>query len=336
MTDAGSGQNGFGADDLSIGGLIRAAADGEITAEQERKLELLIESDPDVARRIESDRQLRSAVGRALSSSASAPMTAPAGLRERVAAAMATEKLVEEADERQAAGGPAADQDVPSRMAPATRDRSFWAGPASRVLAAAAALTLVATVFVVSRGSIDDSVVGSRTRAVQFVASEHGRCVADLAPGAGKFQVTAASEMPGVAGNVLGQEVTLASLIQSGVQNVSFVDAGRCHVPGGGGSMHLRFEAPIGPADAATGLPCVEQFSLFVQEDRGRLGLDDGVTYELDPSDGGTVDVKSPTVYVWARGGLVYYLVVNNAAACGELRQQLSVPETVRDLTNAA
>lgn len=326
MSDAGVGQNGFdlAGEELSVAALLRAAADGEVTAEQERRLELLIESDPELGRRFEAERELRSAVGRAFSDGPAAP----AGLRERVASAMASADLTDAAmtDDAEA---------LPTRMAPMTRDRSFWAGPAARVLAAAAALTLVATVFVVTRGTGTDLEIGSRTRAVQFVATEHSRCVTDIAQGAGKFELTNVSEMPGVTGAVLGREISLADLLASDVQNVNFVDAGRCHVPGGGSSMHLRFEAPVGEIDQATGEAYVERFSLFVQQDQGRLGLEEGVSYELDPS-GGEVDLKSPSIFVWSRGGLVYYLVVDTPKACPKLRQKLEVPENSRPLTNAA
>jgi anti-sigma factor RsiW len=304
--------------DLPLAALIRLAADGEISAEQERRLEIELERDPDLARRVEAEQRLRSSVARAFES---APAT-PAGLRDRVAAAMASAELGDAA--------PLHKDSVPARMASVTRDRSFWAGPAARVLAAAAALTLVATVFVVSRSPAGDPAIGSRTRAVQFVASEHGRCVADIAPGLGKFRVDDAQDMPGLAGDVLGQEITLADLIAGGVQNVAFIDAGRCGVPGGGGSMHLRFEVP---SDAG-GEP--DTFSLFVQQNTGSLELSEGVTYALDPSDGGTVDLKSPSIYVWLRGGLVYYLVVDNAKACGAIREHLAAPTDIEPLTNAA
>ncbi|MEO0631780.1 MAG: hypothetical protein AAFY46_13810 [Planctomycetota bacterium] len=301
--------------DLPLAALVRLAADGEISAEQERRLEVELERDSDLARRIEAEQLMRSSLERAF---AEGP-AAPAGLRDRVAAAMASVEL--DAD----------DADVPTQMASMTRDRSFWAGPAARVLAAAAALTLVATVFVVSRGGAGpDSPLGNRTRAVQFVASEHGRCVVDIAPGAGKFRVTNAGEMPGLTGDVLGQEITLADLVVNGAENVSFIDAGRCGVPGGGSSMHMRFEVPSGTG----GEP--HEFSLFVQQDQGTLELSEGVSYVLDPSNGGELELKSPVIYVWLRGGMVYYLVVDNPKACGMIRERLAAPAEIEPLTNAA
>lgn len=307
--------------DLPLAALIRLAADGEISAEQERRLEIEIERDPDVARRVEAEERLRSSIARAFESG---PAT-PAGLRDRVAAAMASADLgvaeMDEASQR---------DDVPTRMASVTRDRSFWAGPAARVLAAAAALTLVATVFVVSRGPSADPTLGSRTRAVQFVAGEHGRCVSDLAPGSGKFRVTNASEMPGLTGDVLGQEIKIADLVLNGVENVRFIDAGRCGVPGGGSSMHVRFEAPSGTGEGTA------QFSLFVQQNSGSMELAEGITYELDPTNGGEIDLKSPSIFVWLRGELVYYLVVDCPKSCKPIREHLAAPESIESLTNAA
>ncbi|MEN1706532.1 MAG: hypothetical protein AAFR76_01290 [Planctomycetota bacterium] len=303
--------------DLPLAALVRLAADGEISAEQERRLESELEQNPELARQIEAEQLLRSSLERAFSDG----QAAPAGLRDRVAAAMASVELNSEQSD---------DADVPTRMATMTRDRSFWAGPAARVLAAAAALTLVATVFVVSRGGVSSEPISNRTRAVQFVASEHGRCVIDLPPGTGKFRVSNADEMPGLTGDVLGREITLADLVVNGAENVSFIDAGRCGVPGGGKSMHMRFEVP---SDLG-GDP--ERFSLFVQQDEGGMALTEGVTYELDPSGGGEIDLKSPSIYVWLRGDLVYYLVVDNAKNCRPIRERLAAPEDLEPLTDAA
>ncbi|MEL6499145.1 MAG: hypothetical protein AAF937_03290 [Planctomycetota bacterium] len=313
MSDDRNSING----DLPLAALIRLAADGEISAEQERRLETEVERDPGLARQIEAEQLLRSSLERAFSDGPAAP----AGLRDRVASAMASVEL---------SGQESDDADVPTQLAPITRDRSFWAGPAARVLAAAAALLLVATVFVVSRGGVSNEPFSNRSRAVQFVASEHGRCVVDLAPGTGKFRVTDADEMPGLTGDVLGQEITLADLVVSGAENVSFIDAGRCGVPGGGRSMHMRFEVPSSESVEP------ERFSLFVQQNRGTMELAEGVTYELDPSSGGTIDLKSPSIYVWLREGLVYYLVVDNAKSCGPIRDRLAAPEDIEPLTNAA
>ncbi len=317
--------------DLPLAALVRLAADGEISAEQERRLELELDRDPSLSRQVEAEQLLRASVERAFGDASAGPAT-PAGLRDRVAAALAGVELAGLAQEGFEPAADGADTvDVPTRLASMTRDRSFWNGPAARVLAAAAALTLVATVFIVSRTGVPtESPVGDRTRAVQFVASEHGRCVTDIAPGAGKFRVTNASGMPGLTGDVLGREISLADLVVNGAENVAFIDAGPCHVPGGGGSMHLRFEVPA----ETGGEP--HRFSLFVQQDQGTLELSEGVSYVLDPSNGGQVELKSPVIYVWLRAGMVYYLVVDTPKACGAIRERLAAPEAIEPLTNAA
>ncbi|MEM9165655.1 MAG: hypothetical protein AAGB48_01375 [Planctomycetota bacterium] len=308
---------------LSLAALLRLAADGELSAEQERRLESMLEAAPDTAAaaRIEAEQHLRAAIGRALGGE---PASAPAGLRDRVAAAMAAEPLGYESLPH--------DQDVPTRLAPATRDRSFWSGAAVTRLTAAAALValgLIAGVLVLGPQGASDEAFASRSAAVQFVAREHGRCIVDLEPGAGKFQVTDTSMLPGFAQSVIGREVAVADLVAGGVENVAFIDAGPCGVPRGGRSMHLRFDVPLEPGLST-------RVSLFVQEYTGGTELREDTTYELDPSAISETDLKSPTVYTWLKDGLVYYLVIDKAEACESIREQLAAPVTVRPLDKAA
>lgn len=308
-------------------------ADGELTPDQERSLELHLETVPADAARIEAETKLREAVDRVASSG---PAT-PAGLYDRVAAALADLKVAEFDPDlvRPSASAPApTTQDLPGRLAPLTRDRSFWTRVSPWNLTAAAAvlaLGAVATVLLLSKPqSLPEQMVASRTAAVQFVAREHGRCFLDLAPGAEKFRLTSSAGLPEFAADVIGREVALADLLASGAENLRFIDAGPCGVPRGGRSMHLRFEMPI------AGEPEPTAVSLFVQRYTGEQGLDEGTTYALDPAAGADLELKSPTVYTWLRDGLVYYLVIDDAKACSTARQEMAAPERIRPLAGAA
>jgi anti-sigma factor RsiW len=317
---------------LSRGALLRAGADGELTPAQARALADLVSADPEASRRMESERLLRAAIGRAVR----APAT-PAGLRDRVAAAMASLDLDQEISHSSANSGGTIELEpsVPEQMAPSTRQRSFWSSLGSpavlrRVgaIAAVVLLTLTAGELVRRAGSAT-SVLEARASAVDFVAEEHGRCLMDFAPGGGKFSVTSSEQLPGFANGIVGREIGLADLLVQGVQNLTFVDAGECGVPAGGKSMHLRFDVENDAGEH-------EVVSLFVQAADPKIGLDEGVSYLLDPASVGGDPAKSPSVYLWLRDGLAYYLVIDNQEMCDTVRQKITAPAEVQPLSNLA
>jgi hypothetical protein len=316
-----SEMNMNGREPMGLGALIRAGADGELTPQQERRLEVHLEREPGDASRIESERLLREAVSRIGQSGPGAP----AGLREQVLRAMAAADL--------SADGAAVDvsgPDVPGRMAPLTRSRSFWASASGRTALVAAALLMAVTAGFLVRGSLPaDGVFSARTTAVQFVAREHGRCTVEIAPGADKFAVTDPLMLPSFARTLMGRDVSLGDLVEGGATNLRFIDAGGCHVPMGGRSMHLRFEAPT-PSGGTT------LASLFVQEDRGELDLAESVTYRLDPRAESGEASRSPGVFLWLRDGMVYYLVTEAPEGCEDMRRCLDAPAAVRPLNDAA
>lgn len=316
-----SEMNMNGREPMGLGALIRAGADGELTPEQERRLEVHLEIEPGDVARVESERLLREAVSRI---GASGP-GAPAGLREQVLRAMAAADLASDP-----AGGDDGASDLPGRLAPLTRSRSFWASAGGRAVAVAAVLALAVTAGLLVRGSLpSDTVFSARTTAVQFVAREHGRCTVEIVPGADKFEVTDPLMLPGFARTLMGRDVSLGDLIEGGATNLRFIDAGGCHVPMGGRSMHLRFEAPT-PSGGTT------LASLFVQEDRGELDLAESVTYRLDPRAESGESSMSPGVFLWLRDGMVYYLVTEAPEGCEDMRRCLDAPEAVRPLNDAA
>ncbi|HED53480.1 MAG TPA: hypothetical protein ENJ00_04690 [Phycisphaerales bacterium] len=301
---------------LNRAALLRAAADGELDSVQERHLEVLLEAEPGDAARIECECLLREALGRVCSVDAGAP--APEGLRERVLEAMRCEDLDEVSP---MIGG------VPEQMADRTRSVSFWAGAGRKAMLSVAALLLLsASLMWFSRSREAIQVLRDRTAAASFVATEHGNCINDLAHAREKFAIQDPAELPAFAGSVVGKEIALADLIASGASNINFLDAGRCSVPSGGPSMHLQFSLPEQGSDVV---------SLFIQRDGGRLGLEEGVAYELDPGAGGSEPIKSPCVYLWLREGLVYYLVIEDTDDNEVLRQTLDVPAETRMLTSS-
>lgn len=295
---------------LNLAALLRAAADDELTSPDERRLEAFLDEDPSLASRIESERLMRRAIGRALEREAGD--AAPPGLRDRVARAMASADL----------GAPGS-VSVPEAMARSTRSPGFWQRTNFRVGLAAAIVLIGITLTFFNTGTPlgPNQALADRTAAASYVASEHGHCVTDIAHAARKLVLQNPDDLPTLAGGVVGTEIALADLVASGATDIRFIDAGECHVPGGGPSMHLRFTLPDIEGDV----------SLFLQRDSGRMKLAEGYTYLMVPGEDAP---KTPSVYIWLREGIIYFLVVPERAGCEQLRESLVLPTETRSLTD--
>jgi hypothetical protein len=307
MTDSRSSSE----DRLNLAAMLRAAADDELGSHDERRLEAHLETNPEDVARIKAEQELRAAVARTMS--VDSGEAAPSDLRDRIASAMAAVELESE-DE----------SSVPEQLAQSTRSVSFWSGSGIRY-AAAAAIVLVAAAVVFFNSTTTsgfDQTLSDRARAATFVSGEHNKCVTDLARAERKFTIENPEDLPAFAGDVVGMEVALADLVVSGASNIAFMDAGPCGVLGRK-SIHMRFSLP----------DYEEDVSLFIQRDDGQMDLVDGVTYELDASKDAPM---TPSVYIWLREGLVYYLVIENPEETEIIRRSLDLPSEVRQLTGSA
>ncbi len=295
---------------LNLAAMLRAAADDELGSHDERRLEAHLETAPEDVARIKAEQELKAAVARVMDIDSGE--SAPAGLRDRIASAMAAVEIETE-DE----------PSVPEQMAEATRSASFWSGSQLRYIAAAAVVVIaaVAVYFNTTSAPGFDRTLQDRTAAASFVAREHGHCVKDIAHAERKFKIENPEDLPAFAGDIVGMEVALADLVVSGATNVTFMDAGPCGVPGGK-SIHMRFSLP----------DYEEDISLFIQRDKGQMELDDGITYELDAAKDAP---NSSSVYIWLREGLVYYLVIENPEETEILRKELALPGEIRQLTGS-
>lgn len=299
---------------LNLAALLRAAADDELSAHDERRLEAFCEEDPSLVSRIECDRKMREAIARAFccNSGEGAPKSLCDGVREALCGC--------DTDTQDHAHDHGS---APVALAPRTRSTSFWLRPSFQLGLAAAAMVAVAAVLVFFNNQPvgPNQTLADRTAAASFVANEHGHCVTDTLHAASKFVVQDASQLPAFAASIVGTEIALADLLASGASDIRFIDAGPCHVPGGGPSMHLRFTLPEITGDA----------SLFVQRDSGRLRLSEGYTYQLDPTEDAP---NSPSVFIWLQQGVLYYLVIPDRTECDTLRKSLDLPAQTRNLTD--
>lgn len=295
------------ADKLSVASLLRCAADGELNAEQEAQLCSYLDESPGCTQRIEFEQRLRAACCDCFSGQ----QTCPDELRRSV------EKMLGSAGSSEISRAhPATD---PERLAPMTRKPSFWNGGAvARGVAMAAVLVLAVTLaFQVGQRSGMLGGSGSQVllaaRATEFVEREHLKCELLTNPDvAAKFTATTPEELPQAFEAVMGRTVSLDDIIAH-ADSIQFVDAGKCGVPGAGKSLHIRMST------LDQGAP--HTASLFVQEDRGGLQLEEGKSYHVAGGDG----MDKPCVFVWKNNGMLFWLVCDRDDA-QQVRQAVGAP----------
>lgn len=301
---------------MTIAALLRAAADGELTPEQQQRLDTHLAQNPGDAGRIEFERELREACSRAMGG-----VTCPAALRARVEALASNAASVEAA----------ADQAMAARLgnrAAETSKRSFWSQHSRFVVQAMAAVLVigVGSVFIMqsiqtaSKSVLDGAPleqVAFRNEIAQFVSAEHHRCCEEEAAEA-KFVVRDASEAAEQFGELLGAPLDLPGATGP-IEIVSFRGGGQCGVPGSDGiSVHMRFDFDRGAGE-------LSKVSLFIAPDRGLLPIEVGTTYRVNTKACG---IAGASILVWTDGALVYYIVAEaDDGGCGDLVDAMDGPD---------
>lgn len=295
-------QGGNAAEPLSIAALLRVAADGELSPEQEVALRAHLEAHPEDTERIEFERRLREACRCACSPDC----CAPAGLRDRVRACCGESGLADHLED----------------LAAETRQRGFWAGRlVARFGALAALLALVAVMAVmVSRsagpldgggpGAVDPGVMIDRV--ARFARREHERCDNPPEIPNSKFTVHEAGELESTFADLAGREVSLASILEAQRHGLEFVDAGPCHLPGGGTAMHIRFQAES---------PTAAMVSLWAWVD-GSIEIEEGVVREAGEG--------FDCVRLWRVGETVFVMVCPNLGAAPVAGEAFQCPGTCK------
>jgi anti-sigma factor RsiW len=277
--------------------LLRAAADDELDQSQHDALEAHLAQHPRDVDRIEFERRLRGACGRVM-----ADVPVPEGLASRVRAALdadaLSERLEAKADETSRAG--------------------FWnRGRAAGLFAAAAVIVLAFGLFQWGpSGSSGLDMAGLGLQIANFTAREHVHCDLDPEHVISKMSADEPHEIPPLAQRILGLSLDEALFSP----DIEMLGAGRCHVPGGGPSIHIRLRDLSAPEAV---------FSLYVQRDTGSLGLDESTTYVCTP--GEAAPIQSPVLF-WRHGGLIYYLVCPAENARNHVRDVMKFPDLTLEL----
>ncbi len=290
--------------DLSVPALIRAAADGELTAPEQAAFDRARAADPSIDARVAFERALREGVGSVMRE----PAVAPASLRDSIAAMFEREREIER-------------EIGVETLAVRTRDRRFWAsGPTW--LAVAASLALLTAVTVIMQTPVGSTVApmfGNATaarlmNASDFIVAEHNKCSAFDQYFERKFDVREGAQASDAVVELLGQPPIRINLEEAGYE---LTGVGGCHVPGPGASAHLLYK------DADGSRPTL---SLFIQKDTGSAPrLETGVRYRCRTTAGAPV-------LVWRNAGVIYYLFTPDDEARDTATRLFNAPTVERTL----
>jgi anti-sigma factor RsiW len=271
-------------DEMSPEVLIRCAADGELTPEQEPALWAYLRANPGAREAIEFERQLRERCREIMGG-----VYAPWSLREGVA------KIASEASRKGA----------PSGRGSAGTPVVLWRRPVFRAIAALLMLAVILGVLssqVVSGLMEAPSITKGwyRAQLVGHVVSEHRRCdIPDYV--VEKMSVLRPEEIAQRYDPYLDHRVAVPSFASLGY---AFRGSGRCNVPGRGPSIQMLFEHPAPSGSQG-------RLSVFAKQDRGEFTIPENRLYVLDHGDAGAPGIRP--VLVWRSGGLVYLLVCGDA-----------------------
>jgi len=273
--------------------ILRAAADGELTPVQTAELERHLAGHPDDQCVIEFERGLRGSIA------ASASETAPAALRDRIAAMSST------------AGTHRTSLPFPSVR---TRPHRRFSRPV-RWLAMAASVAIIAggALFLLRQpgtGPTGGAQITQqyRTSLVSFIGAQHEECEVHADMIGVRFKATRLVDVPAEFDRVLGSTPDIGRVESSGF---TLLGAGPCAVPGRGKSVRMVFEST---ADAQAGGGRGSLVSIHIQQDTGELNLESGKTYRLvDKATAG--GLAAADIYVWRRNGFIYFLTSRSEPA---------------------
>ena len=127
-----------------------------------------------------------------------------------------------------------------------------------------------------------------------------------------KFTIETLDQLGAEFAALAGRDISLGAIAAAESQGLHFVDAGRCHLPGGGTAMHIRFRAD-GPGAGLV--------SVWAQVD-GTLDLEEGLTYKAGEG--------CDCVRLWRVGEVRYVMVCSDDQEQPLAEKALACPSQAR------
>lgn len=321
---------GLPEDARSIGALIRAAADAELTEAQAAEFERLCAERHCTEDRVRFEQTLRECCGRVMRVSPTCSETLRNKVLACAAAARAEDAEAETDSDQPAPSGP-------ERLAPVTRSQGFWRR-SSAMTAAAAVLLMVAGGLIWQASSLSTSGPGSgpgapagwtteqvsyRDSVSGFVTDEHMRCCRSDKASDAKLVHRDLDAARAHYAQTFGVSQVAFTALPPESDAVRFWGGGDCHVPGSKASAHLRFDT-VDPQ----GNPL--RLSLFIMPDNNRLPMAEGATYRVTSSD---CEKAGVALYAWTSDGLLHLLVTEaKGEFCSKVRDSFQAPAQVAGL----
>jgi hypothetical protein len=278
---------------VSTGALVRAAADGELTATDQRRLDELLADDPGLGSRIAFEQNLRQATGRVMGA-----VAAPVGLAERIQSAVASDDLGESLEQ----------------LSEQSRQRSFWTrrsliGSLAAVLVLGISAALIFQATRMNTVPLDANQLVYRQQLAGFLTDQHTQCCEDIKVASSKLTLSDPTAFEELMTSRLGLPVDVPTPVDT--ELVRFAGGGPCHVPGEGPSGHLLYRANFGP-----------EISVFVKPDNGELPLKPGRTYALNTKECG---VPGSRILTLVKDGVVYFIVFDEGPGCQRALELLGI-----------
>lgn len=287
--------------------LLRAGADGELDARQVAAFEAL---GGDAAARVAFERGLRAACGRCMDAKASDALRAR--VVETMARADSGEGDAGETDAARHEAGSRSERPVPGRSRVPRGRRVLMSVGVSAFLLLAVGMVIQAVINTGSTSGVQAHGQQFTASLASFVSAEHLRTNPETEEARRKFSCRDFGRVSTDFADVLGDAPGLPS--PGGDHDLEFHGASGCRVPGEGRSIHARYVSH--DREGRT-----HGVSVFVQQNTGRLDLEDGQVYRLE--------CDNAAVTVWSHAGLVYYLVADDAEGCRCFRAAMGLPDPV-------
>jgi len=321
-------ENPLNLNEMTLAAKIRACADGELRGDECAQLKAYLESNPDAAKQLGFEKELRSCCERVLKDKP----CCPDALRAKITSMCCGEnaQTTSAAEIGDLIEDPAYTQSIENSNQE-TRNRSFWlrssliSGLAAVLVITAGVLVFQAATFkpTIPRAGMSIQQTAYIDRVGDFVVREHNRCCNDDAA-ASKLIRHDINEATAYFSEAFGHTLVKPDLADA-AGKVRFYGGGDCSVPSTPRSGHLRFDATDD-----SGNPI--RLSLFIATlpKQELLPMKEGMTYRVNSA---SCADAGASLFAWKKDGIMYLLVSEASdSMCSTVRRAMQAPNAVDEL----